>query len=174
MWECQYYHIKIGIWRKPKNIQEGKLQMNFEDRLKNEIGRDTGFILPEGSLEKVYAEVSSKLPERAKRKPDVITKWQRIKPYIYMAAMFAGIWCMMKVFHTVSSPEVSLENPPEFVAEAIMELPSTETYGTESDLKDFELEAEVSESYTDIGDFEKDFGYELKPEYANVRIPDNI
>ena len=24
--------------------------------------------------------------------------WQRIKPLVYMAAMFAGVWCMIQVF----------------------------------------------------------------------------
>lgn len=147
--------------------------MKFEEKLKDEIGRETGFILPEGSLEKVYAEVKSKLPDRKVGKPAIVTRWQRIRPYIYMAAMFAGIWCMMKVFHTVSSSDISLENPPEFVAEAVMELPSGDTYGTVSNLKDFEVEAEVSDNYDDIADFEKDFGLELSPEYANVEIPEN-
>jgi len=26
------------------------------------------------------------------------TMWQRVRPLIYMAAMFAGVWCMMTVF----------------------------------------------------------------------------
>ena len=24
--------------------------------------------------------------------------WSRVRPYVYMAAMFLGIWCMMKTF----------------------------------------------------------------------------
>jgi hypothetical protein len=24
--------------------------------------------------------------------------WQRLKPFAYLAAMFAGVWCMMSVF----------------------------------------------------------------------------
>jgi hypothetical protein len=26
------------------------------------------------------------------------TMWQRVRPLVYMAAMFAGVWCMMQVF----------------------------------------------------------------------------
>ena len=26
------------------------------------------------------------------------TMWQRVKPLAYLAAMFAGVWCMMSVF----------------------------------------------------------------------------
>lgn len=26
------------------------------------------------------------------------TMWQRLKPFAYLAAMFAGVWCMMSVF----------------------------------------------------------------------------
>ena len=30
------------------------------------------------------------------------TMWHRLRPYTYMAAMFAGIWCMMKMFGMMS------------------------------------------------------------------------
>ena len=30
--------------------------------------------------------------------------WQRIKPLAYMAAMFAGVWCMMSVFSHFTNP----------------------------------------------------------------------
>ena len=30
------------------------------------------------------------------------TLWGRVRPYVYMAAMFAGVWCMLKMFTTVA------------------------------------------------------------------------
>lgn len=145
--------------------------MKFEDTLRERIGGKTGFILPEGSLEEVYRKVSAELPERKLLDKPKVTMWQKVRPYIYMAAMFAGIWCMMKMFHTMSSSEISLDNPPQFVAEAIMELPAEdEDIYSVSDLTDFELEQEISEKYSSIEDFERDFGYELKPQYANIEL----
>lgn len=145
--------------------------MKFEDTLRERIGSKTGFVLPEGSLEEVYRKVSAELPERKLLAKPKVTMWQKVRPYLYMAAMFAGIWCMMKMFHTMSSSEISLDNPPQFVAEAIMELPGEEEdiYSL-SDLTDFELEQEISEKYSSIEEFERDFGYQLEPQYANIEV----
>lgn len=144
--------------------------MKFEDTLRERIGSETGFVLPEGSLEEVYRKVSAELPERKLLAMPKVTMWQKVRPYLYMAAMFAGIWCMMKMFHTVSTSEISLDNPPQFVAEAIMELPGEEDIYSMSDLTDFELEQEISEKYSSIEEFERDFGYQLEPQYANIEV----
>lgn len=111
--------------------------------------------------------VSAQLPERKERKAPKLTVWQRVKPYVYLAAMFAGIWCTMKMFHLASSPEISLDNPPAMVAETAAELPSLD-YGTS--LSDFDIEDEVSGNYSSIDEFAADFGYELAPEYACLTI----
>lgn len=145
--------------------------MKFEDTLRERIGSETGFVLPEGSLEEVYRKVSAELPERKLLTKPKVTMWQKVRPYLYLAAMFAGIWCMMKMFHTMSSSEISLDNPPQFVAEAIMELPGEEEdIYSMSDLTDFELEQEISEQYSSIEEFERDFGYQLEPQYANIEV----
>ena len=31
------------------------------------------------------------------------TLWQKVRPYVYMAAMFAGVWCMLQIFTTLSA-----------------------------------------------------------------------
>lgn len=146
--------------------------MKFEDKLRERIGTESGYVLPDGSLEALYGKILTELPEQKKISAPKVSTWHRVRPYLYMAAMFAGIWCMMKVFHNVSSPDISLDNPPEFVAEAVMNLPANE-YSTYSDFNDFDLEQEMSEQYSDIESFENDFGYELDPEYANADIPDS-
>ena len=59
------------------------------------------------------------------RDPPVVkmTRWQRMKPYVYLAAMFAGIWCTMKMVTMIQSApagtEVSLDNPPAMIAQAM-------------------------------------------------------
>lgn len=141
--------------------------MKFEDKLKERIGTDPGFRLPEGSLEALYVSVSESLPERKVRVAPKLTMWQRMKPYVYLAAMFAGIWCTMKMFHLASSPEISLDNPPAMVAQAVSELPS---YDFDDPNYDFEIEDEVSRSYNSMEEFKSDFGYEFKPEYEKLSI----
>jgi uncharacterized linocin/CFP29 family protein len=33
------------------------------------------------------------------------TLWQRVRPLVYLAAMFAGVWCMMQVFSNFSASD---------------------------------------------------------------------
>lgn len=148
--------------------------MGNEDKLLKHAGRHTGMKAPDGYFEEFVDGMMSSLPKYPK-KPEapVLTTWQRIKPYVYMAAMFAGIWCMMKMFHIASQNATSadLDNPPESV---VLALDDSETFdyfyeATEPDeMSDFELEESVSEQYSDIDEFEKDFGYQIRPEYADI------
>ncbi|MBD5284067.1 MAG: hypothetical protein HDR95_02090 [Bacteroides sp.] len=148
--------------------------MKEEKLLEERIGRNPGFKVPEGYFDDLYSKVSASLPEypEAPRAPRLST-WQKLKPYVYMAAMFAGIWCMMKVFHTAASgsTNLSLDTPPEAVAVVMADPEAADVYLRESYESDFELESEVLSQYDSMSDFEKDFGYDLKPEYANMHIP---
>lgn len=138
--------------------------------LKDKYGNRGGWTVPEGYFDSVYKEIESKLPpyvEGPKRAD--MSRWQRLKPYVYLAAMFAGIWMMMQVFHRVSSSaDMSLENPPEQIALAMAEAVPGDVYLVPKSMSDFELESEVSGNYSNMEDFERDFGYEFEPEYADI------
>lgn len=55
--------------------------------------------VPEGYFDGLTAQIMSRLPEQpAVVQPKRRTPWQIIRPYVYMAAMFAGIWLMMNMF----------------------------------------------------------------------------
>lgn len=147
--------------------------MGKEEKLLNKIGRDNGMRVPEGYFEELNRHVMSQLPEypqAPKAKPLSIR--QRIKPYIYMAAMFAGIWCMMKMFH-ISMQNAGVYDAPSAEVVAAIQNPDVYEYYMDTDgddVNDYEIESSVIESYDDMADFEKDFGYELKPEYASITI----
>lgn len=97
--------------------------MKEEDKLKHRYGTDTGFRVPEGYFDHVFSEIEAKLPEHPGLKPAApLSRWQRLKPYVYLAAMFGGIWCTMKMVSMMSetgSEPVSLDNPPELIAQAM-------------------------------------------------------
>lgn len=97
--------------------------MKEDDKLKHRFGTDTGFRVPEGYFDRVFSEIDAKLPEHPGLKPAApLPRWQRLKPYVYLAAMFGGIWCTMKMVSMMSDsgPEaVSLDNPPEMIAQAM-------------------------------------------------------
>ena len=64
-----------------------------------------GMTVPEGYFADFAERMSSQLPERPEAEcvqapPAVADKslWQKVRPYVYMAAMFAGIWLMLQMF----------------------------------------------------------------------------
>lgn len=146
--------------------------MNQEEKLKERYGNKGCWKVPEGYFEQVYKEIGEKLPERKESRATVdMTLWQRVKPYVYLAAMFAGIWLMMKVFyHASGSAQLNLDNPPEHIALAMSDTETAELYSISESINDIEVESEVSDSYDSLEEFERDFGYALEPEYANLRI----
>lgn len=89
------------------------------------IGGRTGIKVPEGYFEDFVAKMSAALPERPELEyPEkiLVTKstWQRIRPYVYLAAMFAGIWCMLKMFTLMSgnTTDAAIDSNP-VLAEAL-------------------------------------------------------
>ena len=74
--------------------------MKQEDStLLNKYGRDSGFKVPENYFDDFNKHMSAMLPDVEITPVDVKpTMWQRVKPLAYLAAMFAGVWCMMSVF----------------------------------------------------------------------------
>ena len=71
------------------------------------IGRNDGITVPDGYFADFSRRMAAELPERpelaamaAAHAPR--TLWGKVRPYVYMAAMFAGVWCMLKMFTTVT------------------------------------------------------------------------
>ena len=67
------------------------------------IGTDAGFKVPEGYFADFAEKMANALPEKQIQEPKKPTRWMRIRPYVYMAAMFAGVWCMMYLFKDLKS-----------------------------------------------------------------------
>ena len=72
--------------------------MKREDDILKKIGREGGYKVPEVFFEHFVSGMNAELPGRELPEPVHPSLWQRRKPYVYMAAMFAGIWLMVKVF----------------------------------------------------------------------------
>ena len=136
--------------------------MKQEESLKEKYGTDPGLRVPEGYFGDLQKKIMEELPPYQKE-PAVpeMTRWQRLKPYVYLAAMFCGIWLMMQLFHTVSQPiTMSVDNAPE----ALVQLLDGENdfdfddYAVMSAYApDYILEEEVLDSYDNMADFENDF-----------------
>ncbi len=71
--------------------QRGEKNMK-EDKLVKKVGTGNPFTVPEGYFERLTSEVMNTLPEQEAPRFTVkkTTTWDRVKPWVYMAAMFAG------------------------------------------------------------------------------------
>ncbi len=62
-------------------------------------GKDPGFKVPDNYFADFNKRMADMLPDVEITPVDIKpTMWQRVKPFAYLAAMFAGVWCMMSVF----------------------------------------------------------------------------
>lgn len=64
----------------------------------SKIGGDAGFRTPDGYFDNLAERIAASLPEKQILPVAKPTRWQRVRPFVYLAAMFAGIWCMMQIF----------------------------------------------------------------------------
>ena len=73
--------------------------MKKEDsKILEQLGKDPGFRVPDNFFAEFNAKLVESLPEVQLTKEEKPTLWVRVRPFIYMAAMFAGVWLMMNIF----------------------------------------------------------------------------
>lgn len=61
--------------------------------------KSNGMTVPEGYFKDFQRRIMDSLSELPVAEPEKPrTKWQIIRPYVYMAAMFAGVYLMMNMF----------------------------------------------------------------------------
>ena len=99
-------------------------------------GKDPGFKVPDNYFADFNKRMADMLPDVEITPVDIKpTMWQRIKPLAYMAAMFAGVWCMMSVFnHFTSTSDINGVNA---VAEKL--------HDDKSNVEDFMMSGSVSD-----------------------------
>lgn len=101
----------------------------MNNKEKNEInipalkGHGDGIKVPDGYFENFALDMASRLPVNdLEQQPSLQLQprstWNKIRPYVYMAAMFAGVWCMMKMFSLMreGTGEMSFDNNPMITA----------------------------------------------------------
>ena len=73
--------------------------MGKEDNILRKAGTGNPFRVPEHYFDNFTEELMDKLPEKEplpySTEP---TLWQRVKPWVYMAAMFCGIMLSVRIF----------------------------------------------------------------------------
>lgn len=131
--------------------------MENDSRILKRVGRNTGYTIPENYFDSFRSKILSEIPDLPKTSEQKLPIWTRLKPYLYMAAMFAGIWCMMKMFHTISTSDLNLDNPPEAIVMAMAASDHQEWSATSADLEIYQVEEEILSEYSNFEDFKRDF-----------------
>ena len=80
--------------------------MKEEDILLKKLGKEDSFKVPDGYFENLTSEMMNKLPEKEKVafKEEPVSTWTRLKPLLYMAAMFVGAALIIRVASTDHKP----------------------------------------------------------------------
>ncbi len=93
--------------------------MNEEKDILGKLNRQDGLTVPEGYFSDFAKRMAASLPENeleSSAKESTLKAprsfWHRVRPYVYMAAMFAGVWCMLKMFTLMSGGSTSFEHSP--------------------------------------------------------------
>lgn len=71
--------------------------MNKDKDLLKRYGRKAPYSLPEGYFDDFADKLMEKLPEREVAPEPKVTLWTRIKPWVYMAAMFCGLMLSVRM-----------------------------------------------------------------------------
>lgn len=84
-----------------------------KENILDKIGRNDGMTVPDGYFADFQHRMEAMLPvnEQAEtpRKIEAPRSfWSRVRPFVYMAAMFAGVWCMVKMFSMLGTGNVDL------------------------------------------------------------------
>ncbi len=88
----------------------------------DQVNHNDGMTVPEGYFEDFALRMTAMLPEQEWEKKEGVVLprswWQKVRPYVYLAAMFMGVWCMMKMFDIMrpNSSGIMFDNNPVLTA----------------------------------------------------------
>ncbi|MDE6371066.1 MAG: hypothetical protein K2K92_06220 [Duncaniella sp.] len=115
------------------------------------VNRNDGLKIPDGYLDDFAARMVASLPQQEwEQKGQVMPRswWQRVRPYAYMAAMFMGVWCMMKTFDLMrpNSAGLNFDSNPVLAAAVNNEYFVNDYMLTQGDMNQYELMEDLYES----------------------------
>ena len=130
--------------------------MRQENDIFDKIGRDPGFKVPDGYFEDFTKKMAAQLPEKNFTIEKKSTLWLSIRPWVYMAAMFAGIWCMMYIFSDIkSASSKNLGFNPE-IADAMNDEQFVNEFMMTGNISDYDLLMEMYNEGVDASVFDSD------------------
>lgn len=128
--------------------------MKEENNILAKVSHRDGLTVPDGYFADFAASMAAKLPDRPElENPAAVLPtrsfWQTVRPYTYMAAMFCGVWCLIKMLSMMAATEqeITFENDP-ILAEAAANDEIVEEFVIE-DISQSDIYETWMENYTD-------------------------
>lgn len=148
----------------------------MKDDILTKVNRNDGMTVPDGYFEDFAAKMTTSLPqmEWEKPQPKVLPRsvWQRIRPYIYLAAMFMGVWCMMKMFDLMRTDSygLSIDNNPVLSAAMSNDHFINEYFMNEGEVDDYQLMEDLYQTGFNPADYDDQL---IDMTTDSTEIPDN-
>lgn len=114
--------------------------MKEEDTLLKKIGKDNSFKVPDGYFANLTSEVMNRLPDEKTNTfaEAPVSMWTKVKPLLYLAAMFVGAAFIIRSF--------SVDNKP--VSSADMAMGEEETEILSEEIIDYTLDRAMLDDYS--------------------------
>lgn len=122
----------------------------------DKIGRRSGMTVPENYFADFAARMEDRLPKHNSAQPGKVlhrSVWQRCRPYIYMAAMFSGIWLMMWIFNDISDRNTNSDMSSNPVMAGVLGSDRFYDYYPMNDIDEYELIEDMYDDGVTLADF---------------------
>lgn len=97
---------------KDRGKEEG---MKTNSKKLEEIRKENPFRVPENYFEHFNQEIMNRLPEKDFFVPRTVSLWDKVKPWVYMAAMFLGLYFTIQFLTTKTgtqqTPSAAIQQP---------------------------------------------------------------
>ncbi len=114
--------------------------MKKEDsKILEQIGKETGFKVPENYFANFNSSLMDALPEVTITEEEKPTLWVRLRPFVYMAAMFAGIWVMMNIFTRGQQSSANFQQKKAQITNGLLVPQNTEDFIDYEGLSEYDM-----------------------------------
>jgi hypothetical protein len=98
---------------------QNTIQMKKEAQDLDRLRKESPFVVPEGYMKGLTYRIMSRLPEKSLSEPGKVTMMDFLRPWLYLAAVFAGLGLFVNLLVGRSNSEKNVASDSLFVQTAI-------------------------------------------------------
>lgn len=121
--------------------------MNTEQNNLERLKEQNPFSVPQGYMEGLTAQIMDNLPEKPRVVEQPTTLIERIRPWLYMAAVFAGLGLFFKAI--IGEQPIDKNSPQQMSAQTELPAATTQPKEAAEELESQEFFEYLEEQYTD-------------------------